>query len=244
MRRFANGTLVGLTAIVMLMVASNAQAGLLVEFGNTGQAAASGWQQFSVADGTVTSASQTFGAITVGVATAGSENLQFKNRDAVTYSNLPGAVLSDCVVSSDSDLTLSFSGLAAGRYNLTTYLHDSRWGADGRNSETVTLHDANGAAVVGTNVYYTQGTTSPFNYKLSPTGGMLTQAEPSMLSMTVVANGTDPVSVVYMGGMYQGKTTSPALSGFSLDAVPEPGSFVLIGAGLVGLLAYAWKKRR
>jgi hypothetical protein len=205
---------------------------------------ASGWEAFTVADGTVTSASQTYGAVTVGLATAGAENLQFKNRDAVTYLNPPGEVLSDCVVSSDSDLTLSFNGLAAGAYTLATFLHDSRWGADGRNSEIVTLNDASGATVVGTNVYYTKGISSPFVYKLSPTGGDLTQDAPSTLSMTLVSNGIDPVSVVYMGGMYQAKSTSPALSGFSLSEVPEPSCIAMLGCGLLSLLAYAWRKRK
>jgi hypothetical protein len=38
-----------------------------------------------------------------------------------------------------------------------------------------------------------------------------------------------------------GKTYSAAMG---IKAVPEPGTLALIAAGLAGLLAYAWRKRR
>ena len=34
------------------------------------------------------------------------------------------------------------------------------------------------------------------------------------------------------------------MSAASVTAVPEPGTFALLAAGLLGLLAYTWRKRR
>ena len=39
-----------------------------------------------------------------------------------------------------------------------------------------------------------------------------------------------------------GVTYSAGIKG--IKAVPEPGTLALIAAGLAGLLAYAWRKRR
>jgi hypothetical protein len=36
---------------------------------------------------------------------------------------------------------------------------------------------------------------------------------------------------------------SPALDNFSLTIVPEPGTMTLCGIGIIGLLAYAWRKK-
>jgi T5SS/PEP-CTERM-associated repeat protein len=38
--------------------------------------------------------------------------------------------------------------------------------------------------------------------------------------------------------------TATGLSGYAMVAVPEPGTLALLAAGLIGLLAYAWRRRR
>jgi hypothetical protein len=38
--------------------------------------------------------------------------------------------------------------------------------------------------------------------------------------------------------------SSPAFDNFSLTVVPEPGTLAIIATGLLGLLAYAWRKRK
>ena len=38
--------------------------------------------------------------------------------------------------------------------------------------------------------------------------------------------------------------STPELEGLTLSSVPEPSTIVLLASGLIGLLAYAWRKRR
>jgi len=76
-------------------------------------------------------------------------------------------------------------------------------------------------------------------------------------------NGTTAWSVSTNGSAFETVTASPTTSNWdnlhfqfdiggayahldaiSLSAVPEPSTFVLAVAGLIGLLAYAWRKRR
>ena len=41
-----------------------------------------------------------------------------------------------------------------------------------------------------------------------------------------------------------GSGNTAQFANFSLTTVPEPGAMVLLATGLIGLLAYAWRKRR
>ena len=49
---------------------------------------------------------------------------------------------------------------------------------------------------------------------------------------------TNPTSIP---GVYR---IFPGAGVMYLDAVPEPGTLVLLATGLIGLLAYAWRKRK
>lgn len=62
---------------------------------------------------------------------------------------------------------------------------------------------------------------------------------------------TDTVGALYLGGVAQGPGTYNVSNsgGYitgsgSLYIVPEPGTLSLLAAGLIGLLAYAWRKRK
>ena len=61
----------------------------------------------------------------------------------------------------------------------------------------------------------------------------------------------DPITVAFLNsnGVLTGALGATGGSTFGIDnvrfsAVPEPSTFVLLGTGLFGLLAYAWRKRK
>ena len=73
----------------------------------------------------------------------------------------------------------------------------------------------------------------------------------SVLTMTVTTGSTAPSGDVWMLVAGAGDAVSPfpgqALFGdvkLTATAVPEPSTFALLGCGLVGMIAYAWRKRK
>ena len=70
---------------------------------------------------------------------------------------------------------------------------------------------------------------------------------------TISVNGSAPVAVT-MNPSPSNPTGLPVgfktycypvgAGGLYLDAIPEPGTIVLLFTGLIGLLAYAWRKRK
>lgn len=55
---------------------------------------------------------------------------------------------------------------------------------------------------------------------------------------------TGPLKVGLAFADWANTTPTATFSNFSLTTVPEPGAIVLLVTGLLGLLAYAWRKRR
>jgi hypothetical protein len=249
MRRFANGWFACLAVVTAMFVTPAwVQADFLLKLdcGATGQVVAEGWDEFS-SDSGIASVEHTYGAVTVNFTSEGGD-LEARNRAAVTFSDPPGDVLRENIGSNDTDLTVKISGLPAGTYNLTSYHHDVLYGNDGRIIGTVTVTDAVDTSVRATDVTRTAGTEAPFSYRtIDPSlgGTLLFQDTPSTASFGITSNGIDPITIVYDGGIYQQKSTSPQISGIVIaTAVPEPSIAVLLLSGLVGLLAYAWRKRK
>jgi hypothetical protein len=61
-------------------------------------------------------------------------------------------------------------------------------------------------------------------------------------SASFVATGTDTIRLCFLGNPDGDSTT--LIDNMSYHAVPEPSALALLATGLVGLLAYAWRKRR
>ncbi len=244
MRWCAKNLCVCLAVVAALLIAPAAvRAGyiLQVDMGATGQVVAEGWNELSCSDaGGATSVSGIYGDVTVTVSSEldGVGYLTARNRNAVTSTNPPGDVARDFINSDDHDLVFTLAGLAAGDYYMTTYQHDAAYGGIGRLVPTVTVTDANGKNVVATDVYDTTGYEAPFGYSLAPTYGppSLFQDEPASVTYVISSNGTDPISVVYAGGLYQGKMTPPTVSGFVVTAVPEPGAAAVLISALIAVL--------
>ena len=124
------------------------------------------------------------------------------------------------LVIASTPLTVTLSGVAAGNYDLYLYAippidGEDRVGNYSANGKSVTIGPNNSASTFGAGTNY------------------------GILQNVVV--GSDhllTLSVVATGG---GETD---FNGFQLQSVPEPSSFVLLGVGLLGLLAYAWRKRK
>lgn len=241
MRLFAKGLFVCLVVIFSLLAASptlQAAFELKVDLGLTDQAVPDGWLGISCdrapdppegeAQTGFASVSGTAQGVTVTVSSIveGVGYLDARSRNEVTYDNPPGDVLRDFINAIDQPLTFTLAGLAAGDYYMTTWQHDAAYGGIGRLVPTVTVTDANGTNVVATDVYDTVGYEAPFGYSLVPTYDppSLFQDYPAEASYVISSNGTDPITIVYAGGLYQGKTTPPTVNGFIIsDTIPKPG---------------------
>lgn len=243
MRWCAKSLCVCLAVVAALSIAPAAvRAGyiLQVDMGATGQAVAEGWNELSCSDaGGATSVSGVYGDVTVTVSSEvdGTGYLNARSRNAVTSTNPPGDVARDFIFSEDQDIVFTLAGLPAGDYYMTTYQHDAAYGGIGRLVPKVTVTDANGTNEVAWDVYDTTGYEAPFVYDLTPTGNEnYTQDEPASVTYVISSNGSDPISVVYAGGVYQGAGTPPTVNGFVLAEVPEPGMAVVLISALFAVL--------
>ena len=229
---------------VMFLAPALLQAGYIlpVDMGANGQVVADGWNELSTGTDATTAVSGVYGDVTVTVSSEveGVGYLKARSRSAVISSNPPGDVARDFIFSDDHDLVFTLEGLAAGDYYMTTWQHDASSGGIGRLVPTVTVTDANGTNVVATDVYDTTGYEAPFGYRLLPSFSdpFLYQDEPASVTYVISSNGTDPITVVYAGGLYQGYNTPPTVSGFVVAEVPEPGIAVVLISALIAVLFY------
>jgi hypothetical protein len=230
----------------MLAVAPPASAGpiLAVDFGVSDAGAApgspnevqAGFSDFSVdpmrdADLQLVSGSvsRTFSGITVSV--SGTGLLAFYDRVPDVNHTL-GNLLEDLAVVFEGDLILTLSGLSAGTYSMTTYHHVPEE-EDAGDPFDMSLDTGSGALPIFTDVATSFGTSNP---------------DPiTTRTFQFTASGVDPVQLTLLGG----ELLNPLLNGFELtrlDAVPEPGSLMLLGVGIAAALTggrhRSWRRAR
>ena len=80
-------------------------------------------------------------------------------------------------------------------------------------------------------------------------GSTLVTGSNYVLFQNLMSDGTGAISIQaysnsIVTGIANGSSDSGPVNGLQLVSVPEPGTLVLLVVGLVGLLAYAWRKRR
>ncbi|NWK55492.1 PEP-CTERM sorting domain-containing protein [Verrucomicrobiaceae bacterium N1E253] len=139
-------------------------------------------------------------------------------------------------------LVLTFSGLEAGTYDLTTIHGD--W-----NGNTVTRIDVQGSVNGGTS-YINLQDGPVYDARQGPGGSTVGPATVT-IDNTFTANGADDVIFLFHAGANKfgdaGNTGSSnvnrfvALNGFELSSVPEPSSTVLLGLGGLAFVMYRRK---
>jgi len=117
--------------------------------------------------------------------------------------------------------TVTLTGVAAGKYDL--YLYSSANATDRIAKFTATTSNGSAAVTIGPNTDYVA------TFKENVTYGVL--------QVQVGSNGQLNLTSESLGGEID-------LNGFQLKSVPEPTAMVLVFSGVIGLLAYAWRKRK
>jgi hypothetical protein len=64
------------------------------------------------------------------------------------------------------------------------------------------------------------------------------------IALAIAKNGSGEYIANAFGVRIDGSSTTLGIDNFAVSQVPEPASLMLAAMGLVGLLAYAWRKQR
>jgi hypothetical protein len=123
---------------------------------------------------------------------------------------------------SGSAFTLTLDGLTVGqRYLFQSWVNESR---GGNGAETLTSGGATSGVLT-------------FNSGPNVDGGV-----GQYVIGTFTADSTGRQVITYTGDTSH--ASYPEFSGFQLRTIPEPSTITLLIIGLIGLLAYAWRRRR
>jgi len=189
---------------------------LNVDFGLTGQQIQSG---FSGLAGTSTAASASHIFSGIGVSIQGTGNA-FGFRDRGDVTGALGDLVEDFYFA-NSQIKLTFSGLAAGNYSFTSWFHDSSY------VQSVLKINVNSVDLL-TDLSATNG------YSPASIGTGTVNFHSDGL-------GNDVVSFIETSEIRLGSAV--ILNGFSLKSVPEPASIALLGLGLIGIAVSRKRKQ-
>jgi hypothetical protein len=87
------------------------------------------------------------------------------------------------------------------------------------------------------------GVPTTYTIVLETTGAWSAEFYAGATSLGTYTYTTNP-TVAYVGFGCSAYHNDMVVDNFTLSEVPEPGTMALLATGLIGLLAYAWRKRR
>jgi hypothetical protein len=140
----------------------------------------------------------------------------------------------------NSDTAVRWTAPATGQYQVNAVFNDINMDANAATQTAVVYVRKNGSQVWNTTLDGFSGTAAA-GYA-DHTG---TTWAANYSSLVTLAAG-DTLDFVMNGGIGQDQNTDRTCVNFdaTITATPEPASMVILATGLIGLLAYAWRKRK